>query len=650
MVTAGIRWNGTVSSARLSLPTVPRDGESLIGLVARATRRNVLANTRIVTSVTGAYLFHPGHVVVEPGDWSVALARVVGCSPAEVEARRVGNEQKPDPHAGARIPTPARSHLELHRRRVSPVSLAESGHHRTTWLYRHLPYCPESLELLIDRCSDCGTVQGWSEAWGIGNCDNYECRRPLVAPEPRFLPRRLEASYRRFASMLDPDPSVRASTLAAMPTDFAEASCRIQVQSLVLLGSLFVRGVPANIVGSTNARGVVHLPPEELAEIVCTGVDLLGDWPRRLRGEVVERLSDGRLSDLSAAKRFSKGYRRLSVTTTKSSLYRMFEAGLPETRDNSHIALAALGRRTFNARDAARITGISTIQFARLRNTGRITPIVASSEPRGARFDAHEIELISNLWRGSDPWTFCATYLKIPVYGIEQLAALGELAYVDHPVIHALDPEPRLLKTAVAGIRSRFAEVARTEAPPSGLVPLHLAMRCFARMKPWGHVLSMILADELPCWIPVGRSFDARHALVDPCRIAGRPDLQSSSDNLKLFPRIMLTTSEACDILMVGKRELDRAVAMGLVRLSRHSPKKTFYDRAQILRLSETIMPWPMVKQTVGLLPRNVLAATGVNLANTFPIGLPREDVLAGRLPVIKVQRPQWPGRRCAVD
>src|SRR3546814_1548206 len=65
-----------------------------------------------------------------------------------------------------------REDILLDRRRISPLTLQTSEHHRAAWLLGLLPYCPLSLERLVDECPNCpGKKLGWRRSWGIANCE-----------------------------------------------------------------------------------------------------------------------------------------------------------------------------------------------------------------------------------------------------------------------------------------------------------------------------------------------------------------------------------------------------------------------------------------------------------------------------------------------
>src|SRR3546814_15918621 len=78
-----------------------------------------------------------------------------------------------------------REDILLDRRRISPLTLQTSEHHRAAWLLGLLPYCPLSLERLVDECPNCpGKKLGWRRSWGIANSSGAanSCTRRAQPP------------------------------------------------------------------------------------------------------------------------------------------------------------------------------------------------------------------------------------------------------------------------------------------------------------------------------------------------------------------------------------------------------------------------------------------------------------------------------------
>ncbi len=125
----------------LLVPINPKPGESIAGMLAHATRANVLGSTQIILAEIGLPLAHPGTIAQEVGDRSSALAAVLGLSEQEITERTTSyaGQDGGGPIVRFGSGTLRRRDLILGSRRISPVSLTQSAHHRASWAVRHLP-------------------------------------------------------------------------------------------------------------------------------------------------------------------------------------------------------------------------------------------------------------------------------------------------------------------------------------------------------------------------------------------------------------------------------------------------------------------------------------------------------------------------------
>src|SRR3546814_3501712 len=130
-----------------------------------------------------------------------------------------------------------REDILLDRRRISPLTLQTSEHHRAAWLLGLLPYCPLSLERLVDECPNCpGKKLGWRRSWGIANCERCGELVPQSSAAP-LIPEHIE-NYSLFADLISFSPERRRLALAQVPAEVQEigrASCRERVCQKVLI-------------------------------------------------------------------------------------------------------------------------------------------------------------------------------------------------------------------------------------------------------------------------------------------------------------------------------------------------------------------------------------------------------------------------------
>ena len=195
-----------------------------------------------------------------------------------------------------------RGHLELSRRRISPIALIDSAHHRQSWLMTVLPFCPETLELLVDTCPLCGFTLGWVNAVGIGRCEN--CLKTIPPSALPSLPEDLAENYRLFAGLLSLRPSERAGSVASMPP-------RLRQLTPGELARLAMRcGLDCVDSGGKRAwqTRAGRLPPERIAHTVAQGISLLRSWPHGIAAWAEDQLA--RATDENACRRDLK--RRIS--------------------------------------------------------------------------------------------------------------------------------------------------------------------------------------------------------------------------------------------------------------------------------------------------------------------------------------------------
>lgn len=275
----------------LAITISPFDGESLIGLVARATRANVLGRTGVILDGLIRRAIRPGEVGRVLSDFE-NLALQLGCKSEEISERCHADL---DNHNGCDevrwgLGALLRVDVETNLRRISPVSLSIKDYHRAAWMNRLLPYCPESFELLVSQCQACGANQSWREAWGIGICDRYACRRRLVGSGQR-LPSHLAKAYKQFASLVSFDACEREVFTATLHQ-------KLQVLAPTALIDLVINLGTANSqdFDKPTRQRFSMAAPLQVAEILCSGTMLLKGYPHSLR----ERSNSSATGDFGA--------------------------------------------------------------------------------------------------------------------------------------------------------------------------------------------------------------------------------------------------------------------------------------------------------------------------------------------------------------
>ena len=204
---------------RLRFDIDVQEGESIAGAIARGVREHVLVRTAPVLAAAGVDLKHIGLSQLATHAELRRLAFAARCDAALLIARagqRIvpeGGGRSMDARFG-RLVMPW-AHLELDRRRIGPSTLQARPFHRLSWMNLLLPYCPESLERLVDQCPRCDGALGWRRAVGIGHCD--QCWTEIPPSDAPGLPDAPAGDYRLFALLSSPDPDGVERAMRLLP-------------------------------------------------------------------------------------------------------------------------------------------------------------------------------------------------------------------------------------------------------------------------------------------------------------------------------------------------------------------------------------------------------------------------------------------------
>ena len=583
----------------LVVPVAPMDDdESMASLLARATRRNVLGTTQIILREVGLTLAHPGTVGQEIGDLVPRLAGKIGCAPEAIAARTheyLGSGASGLVRFGDG--TMRRSDLILDRRRLSPAALRRAPYARAAWQCRHLPYDPETLELLIDVCPHCGDGLRWSRAWGVEVCEH--CRNDVFAAEPLRLDADKGGAYRAFASLI----SIASAERAAARASLSPALATLPQPALLdlILGIGLALG-PDQI--AAGRRAVARLSDAERADAACRGIGLVGDWPNRLRAAVVgawraaEPLGTGgtlllALRALGDARAFSN---------EQSAAIR---AALPEAFEDKRRALGAIEAPVVLARDITRMAGISSSDVGRLRD-GAVLEASARSGlvRRHAQFRLDQAAELATKRRSSVPVTRVEQWLGLPRYAVEQLIALGELEWESHPGIVLLDAVPRVTAASLDAFRVRLSGAIREMPAHAGAASLWAASRRVGGApKAWGPILAAIAIGNVVVHKvdqAAARPF-ARRVTIDPTDLNRFPPGSFATEPPPGFPLAdRASQADACELLNLDPLQIRAVVKAGALRFERRG-KALVAPLAEIMSHAAAMIPAAEIGPMLGV-------------------------------------------------
>jgi hypothetical protein len=155
-----------ISSRKLLFPILPKENESLVGLLMRAAESNGIKPASIISDVTGRAGKPPGVEHIE------ALAHVFGCDPMLLPpllgfvTRKHGERRW---HIDGHVLT-KEYFIRSRSMAVCPHCLAEDSYLRATWELTPYVACPRHFCLLIDACPGCDHPLRWNRG-SIAICD-----------------------------------------------------------------------------------------------------------------------------------------------------------------------------------------------------------------------------------------------------------------------------------------------------------------------------------------------------------------------------------------------------------------------------------------------------------------------------------------------
>lgn len=544
----------------ISLDPVP--GESLIGLVARATRLNVLDQTCIILGECAPALLHPGTIgqdIFDPRRLAVQL----GCSTGDILERCHPYLGDPEGPADVRWGRGAlfRAHIVTINRQVSPATLTTSEHHRSAWMNRLLPYCPQSLELLINTCATCGKTQGWRHSWGIGFCDDRDCRSLLMHPTGEHLPDQLAEGYRRFAGIVSAAPAEREAAVSQLHPDLAALPPAVLI-NLALQAGAAMQETPGNF----HRAAVSKLPALTIATIAARGASLLLDWPNSFRASIAERLASSEAADPNMRRALLQRVRRLGFpNVARAEQVAVVRDAVPEAFEHAIIALEGLVKPVVPANVICRSTNISPRELNSIREAGFIKHrVIAAGRRMQVQYDKADADELARCQRESIFASRLEQRFGLPRYAVEQIVCLGEIEREAHPALALIHPTLRLVEKSVEAFASDLERRAKSKAGSAGLIPLGTASRVLGgRPKPWGAILSAMRAGALPFWLAAEGKF-VRRALVRPADILQFAAIEfDERDWPELSFRQTYTQVDAAEILNLDALQIRRLIQAG---------------------------------------------------------------------------------------
>lgn len=504
---------------RLLFPYAPDPSESLIGAFAGALHDHRIRSIRTGIEGAGFGLARPGSLQMASGDQVAAIANLMRCDLAPLGATAFRTTASRDRIALGDLELP-RAIFELERRRIGPRELKGRNIHRADWLNLLLPYCPRSLEQLVDSCPTCGPL-GWRVTRGIANCD--DCGEAVPQSAADDLASNLTGSYRLAANLMSRDGVLGAEAVSTLPhaiQAFARSSlCDVMVR----VGVAFSRRRSGNALVDVIAQA-----PAEIAAVIASGARLIAGWPGSIKDEVRIR-TDAMEGDLVAYDRLRVDLRWTGSGSQESR--RLVEMAFP-TLDGRTADPFADDRRYYSATQTNTKLWTDSGQLERLRKHGVIGFDGLPSQRRlRARYYADDVDALRIALDEAISLGSAASELDVPICALGQLVETGRLEMSGIPGVRTLRGV-QISKSSVRKLIAQLMSITSNGESPAACIPLRRALAHYPGEKPWGECVEMLIRNKVTLYASRG-GFSLRNLSVHP---DGLPTLRCADGAFELDP------------------------------------------------------------------------------------------------------------------
>ena len=369
-------------------------------------------------------------------------------------------------------------------RRVSPAGLRDAPYHRARWALK-LPFCPESWEILVQRCPGCDEALGWHKTLRVELCDR--CGFDLRGATTSLVPKRRRKWLAWLAALIDPNPSRRSPAGLILPAQLNECSSievfRVAMAFARTTAALAGRQAPT--VFEAVKGGAQH------AADMAAGMEILARYPASF--------DDKKASGNVKMPRFFKLAKLRAGQHCTHLVRALCQDWEPCAHGPSRLRAEREGAGQLTLREAARKLQIENRALRTLIDFN----LIGAPHGRGVVRNIQwlEPEIVSDAGRRiherMSPLECSQTY-KIPRSAVGQLVSLGLLNLNRDPIVKQLHPGPQLHRSAVLDLASRLLALRHVSTPAIALWPLEDVFHGIgAQEKPWGVILRAALQREI---------------------------------------------------------------------------------------------------------------------------------------------------------
>lgn len=419
----------------------PIVGECMMSLLARAATKNVFPRVRELVRSADIRTSAPEFIPFTGAQAVPALSKLLSVDQDVIESLMHPAVHRDRPidkvnWYGTCLP---RRFIEAKRRRLSPVSFASAEYVRAVWQVRPLPFCPESMELLIHKCLNCQSDIGWRLRRGFHVCET--CGRSLRRGKPGKIEWSLRSEARALAALVDPNPETRLRAMRVLPPIFHDWEPGDAFVGAVELGLAFCfpdreehKAISRKTAsGDFSEFNVTHL---------ITGYRAMLDWPGSLHRYLPTVVDDKRGDQHHRVGPFAKYF--LWTQTYERPIALLIRNEVVETlKKNDLIPFGGNGNRAgwmkrpdrLTRNEAGKRFGIEPRIVGRLEKEGYAVIRLGTKKKR-AFYDPETLAPSAAIYKSALRTHECAARIGIPTFCVAALARKGLIeAITDHDAL-----------------------------------------------------------------------------------------------------------------------------------------------------------------------------------------------------------------------
>ena len=472
----------------------------------------------------------------------------------------------------------------FYKRRVSPRSLQQEPYDRSVWSIAALPYCPGSLELLIDKCPQCGNTLQWRSSLPIVLCQI--CMEDLRRHPSSLVPDDDRQLARTVGSLLSYDLQVQTTALRAFPEDLQQ----LTASQLFDVGLHIGRIVSGGFHRGTLVRDWLPLlaaardSPCRLEQFL-SGFRILKGWPYQFE-QIVLEASEGRaigdhctmLANLRSyateAPQLPTKFRQLilkHLPTLAESRRRPSVDYANDCRFDREYDAFRQTRGLLTHKEAATHLGIKMQFLADAERLGYLPKCTLGV--RGSLFRKEELDALCTQLGDRVTFAEAKQISGFSSLAVEQLVAARALSKLDDTLLSLMKEGPFVLRSELSQLMGRICDRAGQAVPASNLISIGETMRSIGgRDKPWYPLIKKALAGRISIYPGIAPTLALEAFRV---RLADLPAIQAMSFSFNQFPEFQrncaLSGPEWAEYLNIGKPAKEMLVRNTLLPINTSS-------------------------------------------------------------------------------